>query len=102
MRLPRKLSKPLRDARVEVAKTADWRIDYETGLKWAARAIAAYEQAKRAKSHTERIEWFVRASDYRHEGLEHAAQSRDYGKLVGTLQRVLDKYEREVERLLAK
>jgi hypothetical protein len=72
----------------EVLHKTDRTINIETAYKWAARAVVAYIQFTK----TESFEWLLRAEDYRHEALEHAALVGDNGVLTGMLEAQIDAY----------
>lgn len=65
----------------EVTEKSDKTISVETAYKWAERAVVAYSQFAKSGA----VEWLLRAEDYRHEALEHAALVSDGGCLVGHL-----------------
>lgn len=62
----------------EVTSKSDPVIERETSAKWASRAVACY--CKFAE--TGDAEWLMRAEDYKHEALEHAAMCEDGGATV--------------------
>lgn len=72
----------------EVLHKTDSQINVETAYKWAARSVVAYVQFTK----TEGIEWLLRAEDYRHEALEHAALVGDGGELTRLLEASMDAY----------
>jgi len=72
----------------EVQTKSDAQIELETALKWGSRSIACYQLYKQ----TQMPSWFVRAEDYRHEALEHAALVQDFGASVRSIQSALDRY----------
>ena len=65
-------------------KSAD-KIERETARRWAARATACYARSRGEGG----VRWLLRAEDYRHEALEHAALAEDGGCLVGEIEREL-------------
>jgi SAM-dependent methyltransferase len=67
-------------ARNDVGLKSDPAIELDTAKTWAARAIAAFEQGD-----------MVRAEDYGHEALEHAALVKDGGASVGQIEQELRK-----------
>lgn len=79
---------------------SDAALELETANSWAARAISCFARAadvarSAAKSQSvamveEAGEWRLRAENYRHEALEHAALVGDHGKTVGAIQRKID------------
>lgn len=73
-------------AKTEVKNKSDSEIERETAKKWAARAIACYEEYHSTNS----LKWLLRADNYRHEALEHASIVGDRGRLVGQLQKEID------------
>lgn len=76
----------LPDMRREVARKSDAAIELETALKWAGRAVACRERYAR----TGRAAWLLRARDYAHEALEHAALVGDYGRTAAEVQRKIN------------
>lgn len=75
-----------RAARREVLSKSEADIERETALKWASRALACYALFEETRA----PKWLLRAEDYRHEALEHAATAGDGGRLVGQVQSRLD------------
>jgi hypothetical protein len=71
--------------RDEVLAKSDRQINVETAYKWAARAVVSFSEFARTKS----LEWLLRAEDYRHEALEHAALVGDDGELTSHLERAM-------------
>jgi hypothetical protein len=69
----------------EVLDRSDREISVATAEKWCDRSVVAYRQYRKTRS----IDWLLRAEDYRHEALEHAALVGDGGKLVGKLERLI-------------
>lgn len=61
----------------ELASKTLGEIQHDTAIKWAWRAWAAYEHARRAKSAKVRTRWLTDASEYEHESIEHAALAAD-------------------------
>lgn len=78
------------EARKEVQDKTTEDINKETAYKWASRAIACYEFADQSPENDEKNEWALRAEDFRHEALEHAA-------LVGDAS-----FAKEIHDLMAK
>jgi hypothetical protein len=72
--------------REEVLTKTDKLINVETAYKWAQRAVVAYVQFGKVGQ----IEWLLRAEDYRHEALEHAALVGDGGELTNLLESSMD------------
>lgn len=70
----------------EIAAKSEAAIERETALKWAGRAVACY----RRYITTGDERWQVRAHDYRHEALEHAAIIGDHGRTAAAIQKRLD------------
>jgi hypothetical protein len=79
----------LAEAHKEVNTKSDGEINRETAKKWALRALACYGNAKKTTGAT-RQEWLLRAADYSHEALEHAALIGDGGRSVGALEKSFD------------
>lgn len=75
----------------EVRSKSASRLDFETADRWASRSIACYRLAKEARDVDEKAEYLARATDYRHEALEHAALVGDRGKTVRVVQDRIDK-----------
>lgn len=71
----------------EVGSKSDRVIQRETAERYAARAIVCYRRHRR----TGRVSWLLRAEDFRHEALEHAALVGDGGKLVGRVEERIKK-----------
>lgn len=75
-------------ARKEVATRTDKAIERETALKWAYRAVACWERAAKAR---DPLPWILRAADYKHESLEHAATVGDHGRTLSKVEKILDR-----------
>ena len=75
-----------RAARTEVTSKSDVVIERETAEKWAARSIACFEKY----AETGNQKWLVRAEDYKHEALEHAALVGDFGRTVCRVQKMIE------------
>lgn len=73
-------------AREEMKTKSDVDIEVETAYKWGARSVACYEMFKE----TDDTKWLLKAEDYRHETLEHAALAKDGGKTLGAIEKMLD------------
>ena len=76
----------LKTALAEVQEKSPEQIESDTAKKWAARALACYQLYRETSLGV----WLLRAEDYGHEAIEHAALVRDEGATL-----------REVEILLA-
>lgn len=76
-----------RSASLEVRSKTDAQIERETAGKWAARAIACYQEHAR----TGKQSWLLRATSYRDEAIEHAALVGDSGRTVKTIQAEIDR-----------
>ncbi len=73
-------------ALAEVQEKSQADIECETAYVWGSRAVACYGLFKA----TNDVSWYVRATHYRDEALEHAAMVGDHGKFVGHVQRMID------------
>lgn len=92
MRVLAKSDDTLEKARDEVRHKSDGEIDQETALKWAARAVAAFEMAEEQKhSLRQRIEYFSMGDDFRHEAREHAATASDNVKTLHEVESQIDR-----------
>ncbi len=89
MALRRRQHDVFQEALTEVRTKSDGTINSETAVKWALRAFACYDYAKKS-SGKERQEWILRAADYSHEALEHGALVGDGGKTVAALEKSFD------------
>lgn len=69
----------------EVETKSDAAIERETALKWAGRAVACYHKF----SATKKPEWRLRAQDYEHEAIEHAALVRDGGRTLAAIENAI-------------
>lgn len=65
------------------------RIQRETALTWAARAVAAYGFFQRTRV----TQWLLDAEEYAHEALEHAALAEPR-ELIGEVREHLDRAKR--------
>lgn len=73
----------LDDARQELAQWSRQEIETATAYKWAARAVAAYEQLVQAPSgHTSAQRWLHDWWHYFDEAVEHAALADDTGDVL--------------------
>lgn len=70
----------------EVRNKTAAEIEEETAYKWAARAIACY----RYYAQTLATSWLIKADNFEHEAIEHAAFVRDNGVTLGIIENVLD------------
>ena len=95
MTLRRRQHDVFQDAIIEVTTKSDGAINRETAVKWALRALACYGNAKKTTGAT-RQEWILRAADYSHEALEHAALIGDGGRSVGALEKSFDKVRKHL------
>lgn len=75
----------IKDALQEVLSKSEGQIQRETANKWASRAIACYKLYAR----TGDLCWLVRAEEYKHEAVEHAAVADDSLKTLKNLQSIL-------------
>lgn len=64
-------------------------IEKETAYKWCSRALASVLLLKEAKTSKEALSWRLKAEDFRHEAIEHAALVEDDCKTVKKLTRVM-------------
>lgn len=76
-------------AATEVNAKSVKELELETAEKWASRAIACYNKYRE----TQDIAWRLRAEDYHHEALEHAALVKDGGSTVARLGSEISKVE---------
>ena len=73
----------LDDARVELAQKTRSQIEEETAYKWAARAVAAYENlVKSGDDAHAALRWLRDFEHYRDESTEHAALADDTGSVL--------------------
>lgn len=84
------MTRGVAEALREVRAKTDEQIDRATSRKWADRALACLIVAGKAQG-ARREKWMMRFEDYSREALEHAALSGDGGKLVGKIQREIDR-----------
>jgi len=63
----------VRGALEEVLTKSEGLIQRETAYKWASRAIACYT----LYAENQELHWALRAEEYRHEAIEHAAVAED-------------------------
>lgn len=70
----------------EVQEKSNEQINRETAYTWGSRAAACYQLAEEASEEKSKDDWKIRAEDFRHEALEHAALVEDEGKLVKEIQ----------------
>jgi hypothetical protein len=78
-------------AREEMKGKTDQELEIETAWKWGARAAACYELFESTKE----TNWLLKAEDYRHETLEHAALAKDNGETLVEIEKLLDKAKGE-------
>lgn len=79
----------------ELQDKPDAMIEFETAVKWAARAAAAYVLSHQSLSNSDKVSWLLRAEDLRHEALEHGALVGDQGAVLSELQKEIDQYRDE-------
>lgn len=60
-------------AREELSEKGINQIQFETSLKWAARAVVAYENSVVADTASMALSWLEFGNEYAHEAMEHAA-----------------------------
>ena len=70
----------------EMLSKGEGQIQRETAHKWAARAVACY----RIYAKTRQVYWALRAEEYRHEAIEHAAVAEDDCRTLLSLQETMD------------
>jgi hypothetical protein len=75
----------LDEARRELNERTREQIEEETAYKWAARAVAAYENHVRAPS--DATTWLLDADSYMHEAIEHAALADRTGDVLWNVRR---------------
>jgi hypothetical protein len=72
----------------EVQNKKEEQIETETAYRWASRSCACYQLHKE----TGLIKWLLKAEDYCHEALEHAALAKDNGKTLKIIEAEIKKY----------
>lgn len=70
-------------------------IEFETSMKWAARSCAAYILSVQSLSNLDKVSWFIKGEDFRHEALEHSSLVGDEGATLNELQKEVDQYRNE-------
>lgn len=78
----------LEAARREVLEKSHEQVEEETAWKWAARAVACFENHE--ESHSER--WLEDYEDYRHEAIEHAAFADQDGTVLRNVRAWLERH----------
>lgn len=73
---------------------SDEDLEKDTAVKWAARSIACCVAFAKSKDR----KWLVRANDYKHEALEHAALVKDKGATVNEVQTEIERQAAELLR----
>jgi hypothetical protein len=79
----------------ELTHTSEAKLEYETAVKWASRAAAAYRLARLVPGKARH--YYQWAKDLEHEALEHAALVKDYGRTVMQVQKAI-KAKRDDDR----
>lgn len=75
------------------SKTHD-QIERETAYKWGSRAIACYILLRDEGYPGKRLDWFLKAEDFRHEALEHAAMAGDAGMTLREVEAEIERHRR--------
>lgn len=74
----------------EVQEKTTKEINESTAYTWGSRAAACYKLAAEQSDERKRDQWLLRAEDFKHEALEHAALVEDGGRLVGEIQKLVN------------
>jgi hypothetical protein len=82
----------IEEAKKELLEKTEAQIESETAYKWGSRAIAAYQLFQE----TGDVKWFLMGEEFRHEAIEHASLSGNFGELIKTICVEMDKTRPEV------
>lgn len=85
----------IEEALQELQDKPDAMIEFETSVKWGARAAASYILSHQSLTNVDKVHWLIRAEDSRHEALEHASLIGDEGAVLNELQKEIDQYRDE-------
>jgi len=78
----------LTGAQHEIAYKSREQIEEETAWKWAARAVASYQEFRRSNFHR----WLMDAADYAHEAIEHGALADYDGAVLRAVRNWMARY----------
>jgi len=74
----------------EILSKSEGQIQRETAYKWASRAMACYWLYGRSGD----MSWALRAEEYRHEAIEHAAVAEDDCRTLRALEHAMEREAR--------
>lgn len=86
------MTSELEEARREIEAKSRSQIEEETAWKWAARAVAAYQNAHRLGGRNIANRLLRDATDYYHEAIEHAALADHDGDVLRTVRQWIHRY----------
>src|SRR5271169_845423 len=89
----------LATARKELGEKTLCNIHEATSYQWAARALAAYDNALTSGNAVREAHWLRDGDDYAHEAAEHAALAGVLGSQTSVLTDVLTKLARAKKRV---
>lgn len=82
----------LNKALEELRTKSHQEIEIEAGWNWASRAAAAYTLVTEQTEISKKFFYFIIATDFNHEAVEHSALPEDMGVLTKEIQKQLQPY----------